>query len=223
MTSIWEEKIYSQGLHINRYPFDRVVSLVLSEIKSFSTPLTALDLGSGTGNHLKFFIENGFSTTGIEQSPSAITSAISFLDKYSLSAEIIQGDIITPLKYLHNRSFSVILDRGSLTHNPLNKLTDSLTDLEHLLSPKGIFISYIFSSNHPSVVGAKEISKCFYTDYSQGIFEKAGVPALFLDEKTIVETFEQKFRIVNLMEMKFLDVQDHSNSSCMYEVKCIKK
>ena len=222
MTNIWEDKIYSKGLHTNRYPFDRVVSRVLREKNNLEKPLTALDLGSGTGNHLKFFLENGFRASGIEQSESAIKAAKKFLDRYSLEAEIINGNIIKPKEYFPNRKFSVILDRGSLTHNPLEQLEMGLKDIESLLGEGGIFLSYIFSQKHPSVEGAKEISKNFYSEYTKGVFSKAEVPALFLDEKTIIKVFG-KFDIVELVELNNTNVFSPLESSSMYEIVCKKR
>ena len=70
MLGTWEDQIYSKGLQLNRYPFDSVVSTVLRAKPSLPVPLTALDLGSGTGNHLKFFAENGFDVRELLRSGS---------------------------------------------------------------------------------------------------------------------------------------------------------
>ena len=151
-----EDQIYSKGLQLNRYPFDSVVSTVLRAKPSLPVPLTALDLGSGTGNHLKFFAENGFDSTGIEQSISALNKSRQFLNTHDLDATLLHGDLVNLSNLITGNKYSFVLDRGSITHNPYEIFLSILDDVSSVLANGGIFMSIFFSDKHPSLVGALE-------------------------------------------------------------------
>ena len=73
-------EIYKKGKQIIKYTFDIVVSNVNTLFKNKKVlKLKALELGCGTGNNLKFFIDFGFKhVTGIDGSKSAIKEAKKF-------------------------------------------------------------------------------------------------------------------------------------------------
>ena len=56
----WEKLVYKKSLQINQYPFDWIVSSTFNRIKGFNKK-KVLELGCGTGNNLRFFIENKIS------------------------------------------------------------------------------------------------------------------------------------------------------------------
>ena len=58
-----------------------------------------LDVGSGSGRHLVFFASQGFEAHGIDNSPEAVTQAVSWLKDEGLSAEVRLHDIATPFPY----------------------------------------------------------------------------------------------------------------------------
>lgn len=216
----WQNQVYSQQKHINRYPFDRVVSAVMPRISSLPKPLTALDLGSGTGNHLKFFAENGFDVTGVEQSETAASLSLRFLEAHHLSANLHIGDI-TKLDNLDiNSKFSLILDRGSLTHNSLFDFNYSLSSISKYLKSQGVFISYFFSSNHSSVVGATEISPYYFSNYTRGDFVDCPAPALFLPQDQAIKLFSKYFTIISLVEFSSVNCTSGGQVSAMFECIC---
>ena len=219
-TEFWQKEVYLNNRHINRYPFDRVVSAVMSSLRQLPAPLSALDLGSGTGNHLKFLAENGFEVVGIEQSPTAVSISSEFLDQNNLTAEIIRGDITDINSLAFKRKFSLILDRGSLTHNPLHDFKNSLDQISKHLLPGGMFLSYFFSRNHSSVHQATELSPSFFSDYVIGDFKDCPAPALFLSQDEATEIFSRYFSVNSLVEITIDDCINDNGRSSMYECIC---
>ncbi|KZR78111.1 Methyltransferase domain protein [Prochlorococcus marinus str. MIT 1320] len=219
----WETQVYSKSKHFNRYPFDRVVSVVMSSLNQLPQPLTALDLGSGTGNHLKFLCENNFSCIGIEHSISAVSLSRSYLLEHGHSPEIIVGDITQLDNFLGDNRFSFILDRGSLTHNPLLKVESALSQISSRLITGGIFLSYIFSVSHSSTHGAIEIEPSFYSGYSLGDFAGCPAPALFLTQSSILDLFSPFFTIQKLSEISTNHYLPSPHISAMFEIVCTSK
>jgi len=216
----WQKEVYSNYRHVNRYPFDRVVSVVMSSLRQLPAPLSALDLGCGTGNHLKFLAENGFETVGVEQSSIAASISTEFLSEHNLTAKIIQGDITNINSLSFDRQFSLILDRGSLTHNPLDQFIDSLDQISRHLMPGGIFLSYFFSRNHSSVHHATELSPSFFSNYVIGDFRDCPAPALFLSNREAIDIFSRFFSVNSLSEITVEDCINGNGRSSMYECIC---
>lgn len=218
----WDSEVYALNLQVNAYPYDRVVSKVFRNIGSLPKPLTALDLGSGTGNHSKFLAENKFDVTAIETSQTAIDLAVQLLSKSSLSANFIQGDITKPLDKLSAESkYSLILDRGSLTHNSLEDFKRALQHCQKLLNPDGgIFLSYLFSDIHPAVQGAEKISPNYYTSIVTGLMKNFPVPALFLSQAEVISLFDSFFSIKDLTLLHTQEIYSPENSSAMWEIVC---
>ncbi len=75
--NIWEKKIYGQGQHLNRYPFENVVTFICRNYPRDKErkEINVLEVGCGSGNNLWFAAREGFSVTGIDDSKSAINYA----------------------------------------------------------------------------------------------------------------------------------------------------
>ena len=112
---IWENNIYAKGHHINSYPYDLVVSMVL-KLYSNSTPKVrsktrVLDLGCGTGNNSKFLAGNGFRVFRIDGSRSAIDICKSRFKKLSLKGGFVDMNF-SKLPFEDN-FFDLVIDRES--------------------------------------------------------------------------------------------------------------
>lgn len=141
----WENKIYKKKLHVNKYPFDQVVSLAhrfLDKKKIKINKEIALELGCGTGNNLMFLKNYGFSKVyGIDGSKTAVTMSKKFTNKPGI--KISKSDFITiPFK---NNFFKLCLDRGSITHNKKSDIIKILNEVNRCLKKNGFFFSFIFS------------------------------------------------------------------------------
>ena len=141
----WEQKIYKKKLHINKYPFDQVVSLTnkfFKKKKIKNKNVFALELGCGSGNNLNFLREFGFRKVfGIDGSKTAVAIAKKFI--YKSNIKISNSDFIKiPFK---NNFFKLCLDRGSITHNKKENIIKILGEVNRCLKKNGFFFSIIFS------------------------------------------------------------------------------
>jgi len=93
---IWESEIYSQGHHLNRYPFDAVVSF-LFRYRPRDKPreqTDVLEIGCGAGNNLWFAAREGFRVAGIDGSESAISFAQKRFESEKLSGDLRVGNFL---------------------------------------------------------------------------------------------------------------------------------
>ena len=113
--SRWETDVYGTGAQLNLYPFDVVVSLVMSNFflkVPDRSAIKILDMGSGAGNHLWFLAREGFNACGIDGSALACAFARAKLKAGSLSADVRQGDF-TSLPW-EDQSFDFVADRSAI-------------------------------------------------------------------------------------------------------------
>lgn len=158
----WEQKVYKKKLQINRYPFDKVVSLTnefFNKKKIKNKNEFALELGCGTGNNLNFLREFGFRKVfGIEGSKTAVAIAKKFI--YKSNIKIYNHDFIKiPFK---DNFFKLCLDRGSITHNKKENIIKILGETNRCLKKNGFFFSFIFSKAdqlYKDKIKAKKITK----------------------------------------------------------------
>ena len=89
----WEEAIYSQGRHLNRYPFDAVVSFVYRYRPKVRAPqqIRILEVGCGAGNNLWFAAREGFDVAGIDGSDSAVDHARRRFEQEGLNGDLRVG------------------------------------------------------------------------------------------------------------------------------------
>lgn len=196
------EKVYSEGKMLNKYPHDRLVSLTFryfGNIKN-KAKVKVLDLGCGAGNNLTFFASEGFDVTGLEYSKSAIEFCKERLSEFNLDAKLIQGTFSDALK--GDVKYDLIVDRGSLYTLDFDNLNKTLSEIsKNALTEEGIFVSFIYSKNHPmfKFFTPKEDGKTF--ECVNGF--KLGDQGVFFDDKAIVETFEEHFSILEIYKHNF--------------------
>lgn len=195
--SRWENQIYSEQKHINKYPFGELVPHVMRKFAKdlrAGRPLKALELGCGTGNNLLFLAREGFDTVGVDGSASAVQRAKDFLSQEGQSAQVTVMDF-TQLEF-EDSSFDFILDRQSiscLTPPLLPALNEQIT---RLLKPEGYFLSFAYSDRHGSITHdqGKELESHLWGHFKSGPFADMGRVILFSKE-LLVQTLMKGFRI----------------------------
>lgn len=198
MEQNWENNIYAQGKHINRYPFGEMVSLFFNAIPQLRTEGTGaksvLELGCGAGNNLWFFAENGFDCVGIDASPTACQLAQARLAERQVKAKVYCksfDDLDSSLG-----SFDFIIDRAATycADFPTRQRWWQLA--LSLLKPGGIVISVNFDKssvwyqkavNEPGF--ATEVAKDTYTNFAYGALVDTGV-SHFVDKESLTELFQ---------------------------------
>lgn len=139
----WEH-IYAQGQQFNKYPYDEVVSFIFKYAprNSDKANINILEIGCGAGNNLWFAAREGFSVTGIDASPSAISYAKSRFEQDRLHGHFEVRDFTN--LHLENNSFDLAIDRAALTHTTETHAREAVSEIHRVLKPGGIFFSQLF-------------------------------------------------------------------------------
>jgi len=177
---IWEEN-YSKGQALNKYPYGELVSVFFNSLKYAATPVEKiLEVGCGAGNNLWFLGELGFNTYGIDGSETVVKKAKDACQLRGVEVDIRHG-------YFNNMPFEddsmdVVIDRESICCGTKKAIEKSLKEVERVLKPNGIFITFRFNDNNPTL-GLLEDGKLHgdkledgtYTNISHGTFYNIGV------------------------------------------------
>lgn len=188
----WESQVYGAGRQLNRYPFDVVVSFMLSRFGGAPdrAALKVLDIGSGAGNHLWFLAREGFSAAGIEGASSAVDFSRKRLEADGLTADLRLGDF-AKMPWADD-SFDIAIDRGSITNNRRAAIAGVLAETARVLKPGGYFLSQIFSDRHSAIANGQPLGDGAYDNFSHGYFADISM-AFFASRADLSELYEPHF------------------------------
>lgn len=128
MKNIWEE-IYAAGRHLNRYPWDSVVSFLYRQAKPLNES-RILEIGCGTGSNLWFAAREGADVYGVDCSPTALEYARQRFQNESLKGNFYLATL--PNLPDFDEPFDVIIDRSCLTHCELPAIRETLLNLSRI-------------------------------------------------------------------------------------------
>ncbi len=108
-----------------------------------------LDLGCGTGASTWYIAREGFTTTGIDGSPTAVKIAKKRFAKERVKADLRVGDIVElPFK---NEYFQAVTDIGSIQHNSPTNIRKIIAEAHRVLKPGGKFLGHMIAENRALV------------------------------------------------------------------------
>jgi SAM-dependent methyltransferase len=201
---IWETKIYSQGHHLNRYPFDAVVSF-LFRWRPRDKPrgeAHVLEIGCGAGNNLWFAAREGFRVAGIDGSESAISYAQKRFESEKLSGDLRVGNFLE-LPW-DSETFDIGIDRGSLVCVGHDAQRVAVDEMRRVLRPGGIFFFNGYSDAHTSARSGELLSDGRITNIQAGSL--VGVGALGFNSKNQIEMlFANGWEILKLEHLSLTD------------------
>lgn len=219
----WEEQIYSNNLHINRYPYGELVSAFFNSLKFLpktklenKKEIKILELGCGSGNNLSFIHEAGFDAFGVDGSASAC----------SIAKENIHENIKIAHAYFDDlpfgdNSIDIVIDRESTYCGTLEDIKTWWSEANRVLKKGGIVIAFMFSDEHPDLekiqnatIQAKKIENNTYTDIQEGAFSGTGT-AHFTSYQEIFDIFSF-CEIMSINKHESRIVYNNSNSKFNY-------
>jgi len=218
----WENNVYGQGRHLNRYPHHAVVGFVFRHFgkNTDRRRLRFCELGCGAGNNVWFAAREGFSVAGVDGSASAIAYARSRLADDGLTADLRVGDFAA-LPWA-NESFDFVLDRGSLTCVRQSTLISALDETLRVLKPGGRFLSLIYSAAHPDRLYGRDLGDNSFDHFSDGYFAGLGI-AHFVPRAEIEQIFASRFEITGLTHVIDTDEMNDSRIvNALWKIECRK-
>lgn len=145
----WDRDFYGRGLHVNRWPFGEVVS-TLNRLAALEPgrSLRVLEIGSGTGNNLRFIGESGWFGVGVDSAAVGLGIAGRFLAELGLASRLV----VARFEQLPfpDASFDIVLDRGALIHATDRGLDLATAEVARVLVDGGYFLTLgLRSCRHP--------------------------------------------------------------------------
>jgi ubiquinone/menaquinone biosynthesis C-methylase UbiE len=204
----WENKIYSQKKHINRYPYGELISVFFNSLKFLNTKIqdkkdiSILELGCGAGNNLWFLSELGMSVFGIDASKSACQIANRLCDERNVQVNIINAHFDS-LPFEDNK-FDIIIDRESTYCGTQENIKLWWKEANRVLKKGGLVISFKFSDDNPDLIKIKNnllnatlIEENTYTDIREGTFSDTGIVHF--------TTYNEIFDIFSFLDIKYIN------------------
>lgn len=183
------------------YPNENVVRF-LAHIKNLvPNGANALEIGFGSGNHLRLLMDYGFVTHGTELLESAIKRGKLILSKNPFAGSLIMGNLDTPLLNIHD--FHVILGWGSiLSFFPNSKISKYIQRIYDLMASNSYACFNLRTKDNWFYGLGREIEpEHWVLDHRTGDYE--GTQYTFRNQQEVEEVFKVKnFEIINLEKLE---------------------
>jgi 2-polyprenyl-3-methyl-5-hydroxy-6-metoxy-1,4-benzoquinol methylase len=141
--SSWEKIFQKQSW--GKYPPEELVRFVARNFYAKkSSDVKILDLGCGPGACSWYLAREGFSTTGIDGSKTAISQAKILFKKEKMEGTFHVMDFIK-LNFL-DQSFDAVIDINAIQHNPIEKVPEILDEVKRVLKSGGMLFSIIIGN-----------------------------------------------------------------------------
>lgn len=153
-------------------------------------PCNTIDLGCGTGAYALYLATNGFSVTGIDISPSAISIARRKASENGVECRFLVKDFVSDLGDF-NENFDFAYDWELLHHIFPEKRQVYVNNVHKLLNSKAKYLSVSFSEKDPCFGG-------------QGKYRETplGTVLYFSSRKELKDLFKPFFQILELKTME---------------------
>jgi len=172
------------GIHSSRewgkYPNEHIVAFILRTFGAAEsrTQVHVLDLGFGGGANLRFLCEQGFSASGIDGSPHAVTRTEAFLSQWDLRARLVAGDM-TNLGAFDSGSFDAVVDVRSMSNVPRSEVGKVVQEVVRVLKPGGYFVTLLYGTGCMAYQRGRQVEAQTFTDVPEGPFSGIGHVAIY--------------------------------------------
>lgn len=179
------KSIYEKRQNIMLFPNERIVAFLSNYFRNSdeNKGKKALDIGFGSGRHLKLLLDFQFDTYGIDIDELSITNARKILDDNIKLKELNLGDY-RDLKYPPGM-FDVIIVSGVIFLKTLDEIINDLLLIKKLLSDNGkIFINFRTTEDTLYLTGKKISDFSFEIDETYPPYE--GLVFTFLPKEKLL-------------------------------------
>lgn len=178
------------------YPDERLVALLNRRYPLGSRGgLNALDIGFGSGRHIRLLHDMGFNAHGIEYTNEAVEATKTVLGTGS-DARLWLGDYRT---FEFPLSFDVIVAWGLIVHSARSAMAADLTRIADLLVPQGrLFLNFRTRDNWFVGLGEPIEADTWLLDSRAGQY--SGYAYSFVDEPDVRQLAAQSGLVIHQLE-----------------------
>jgi len=106
-----------------------------------------LEVGSFSGNNLRYFIENGFKSYGIEINQKLVDLGIANLKRLRVKSPLIKIGINTNIPF-QNKFFDTLVSINTIHYNSGNEVHKALREYKRVLKNGGVLYLETLGKNH---------------------------------------------------------------------------
>lgn len=165
------------------YPNEMMVKIFSSRIYSSTRIKPAnqnkiLEIGSFSGNNLRFFIENGFKAYGIEINRQLVDLGLKNLKRLKIKTPIIKIGTNTKIPFKNN-FFDTLVSINTIHYNSGDEILKALLEYKRVLKKSGILYLETPGKNHFAFgkkignLSYKSNLKDFRKNHKFGFFDSA--------------------------------------------------
>jgi SAM-dependent methyltransferase len=178
-------QVWLKELQINRleYPNEHVIRWIARARPRLPQQATALEIGYGSGQHLKLLMDYDLRTSGTELLDYAIDLGREIIKDHIFGGEIIKSKLNNAL--FLDGSFDALLAWGSvLSLQPKYDIEENLTQIGRILKPGGLAFFNLRTTDNWFFGLGKESPRGYWTlDQRAGAY--AGANYTFLSEDNV--------------------------------------
>ena len=208
------DKVYENREQLNKWPWSDLIS-ILTSYADLRNKKSCLELGSGAGGNIPFFLENQINYFGIEGSTEAVNEIVYRFP--NLKNNIIVGDFSKSIPF--DLKFDLIFDRASITHNNLSSIINTIDLIKSKLNKNGLFAGIDwFSNKHTEFKMGEKVDNYTENNFKSGQFKNIG-NVFFSNEEILKELFKD-FEFIYFHHKK-IDIKDETIATYSFVVKKI--
>ena len=133
-STVWNAIFAREGI-VFSHPHDDVPHL--ADLFTQRGTQTILDLGCGTGRHVLYFGQRGFTVYGIDSAPAGLVATQQRLQHAGLTARLLQHDVFDGLPF-GEAFFDAIVSVQVIHHARLARIGALVDEITRVLKPNGL-------------------------------------------------------------------------------------
>ena len=187
--------------HPPSYPNEMMVKIISGKIYSnikTKSPYKnkILEIGSFSGNNLRYFIENGFKSYGIEINQKLVDLGISNLKRLKIKPPIIKIGTNTKIPF-KNKFFNTLVSINTIHYNSGDDVLKTIHEYKRVLKNDGVLYLETIGKNHFAF--GKKIKNLLYRSNLKD-FRKKHTFGFFDNSLHLKKTLKRYFNRVEIFE-----------------------
>ena len=180
---IWERIFRESGW--GRYPNEELIRFMARNYyrREDRSAVRVLEIGCGNGANVWYLAKEGFDTTGVDGSDTAIDMARDRLKEEGVNATCLVGDVVQLEETFEAGSFDAVVDIGCLQCNNLENNRRIIEQSRRVLKDDGRMFALIVSRGSWGDGAGEELEPGTYKDIQEGPLKDRGVNHFYSREE----------------------------------------